>query len=401
MKSNLRKKMRIAYWHKDGLDVYSYSNGAPIRIAQGTVESLRPVKSGLGIKLLIVGRERLMHMRKRYPPAPKEKLIKAVSLEIEGLFPFTKTEFYCRIFRSISNYSELDIWAWEADSYDNLRKVFPFDHVIPEDLFFVFAPGEPELRIFQHRGIVHMVANGKEGILDSTSVPLAGFDDSQIGRFLVNLNQMGEDVKKITIYGLSQFRISDSSGLEVVHEEERIYPPCLERIAQVNLGEFKTRREFRFTHILQPARLMRICIYPVLGYGLMLFLTARDYDQASSKIRPQIAAMDKKTVAANSSQPERDYSDVAREIDARLKKVGMTFKMLTMLAQRLPEGSFVNRIMMTEDTLELFLSSKDPLEVVRSLERSEMVKKVMIKGAPNKDRNTGLYTFAMALELTI
>jgi hypothetical protein len=341
----------------------------------------------------------LMHIRKRYPPATKEKLRKAVFLEIGGLFPFTKTEFYCRIFRTISNYSELDIWAWEGDSYDKIREIFPFDHVIPEDL--LFTANEPELRIFQQRGIVHMVAQGKGGFLGGSSMPLAGFDDGQVRRFLAHLNQVGEEVKKIRIYGLPEIQTNELSGLALVRSDERSYPLCLEGIAQTDLGEFKIRGEHRFIQALQPVLVMRICLYLVLGYGLMLFLTVRNYDQASSKIRQEIAAMDKKSVVADTLRPEMDYSDVALEMNAKLKTNVMPIKIINMLAQKLPEGSFVNRIMLADSNLELFVSSKDPLEVVRSLSDSDLVKKAAIKGAPNKDQSTGLYTFAMALELAI
>lgn len=392
------KKMMAAYWHKDGLDIYSYAGEKPVRFASGTLESLQPINRGFGRRVLIVGRERLMHLRKRYPPAPKDKLAKAVGLEIEEIFPLSRPNFYCRIFRSISNYVELDIWAWETDFYERLEELFPFSYVIPEDV--LFAADETEIMIFQYGDFVHMLAHAKDRFLDSVTIPLAGFDDGQFSRFLFNLSQVGEEIKRIIIYGLPQFHLKGGPGPELVRVEEMLYPACMEGMAQMDLREFKVKSEYLFIPPPQPALVMRICLYLVLGYGLMLFLTMKNYDQVSTETRQRIAAMDKKAIALAASQPTFDYSDVVQEVNARLQKSHVPLKIINMLAQKLPEGSFINRIMLTDNNLELLTVSKDPLTVVNALSGGENVKKVMIKGMPSRDRGTGLYTFVAILELT-
>jgi 3-oxoacyl-(acyl-carrier-protein) synthase len=63
-----------AYWHPDGLDIYRYVNDKPVKLASGSLEGLKPVKAAFDKKVLIVGRELLLHMKKKYPPAQKEKL---------------------------------------------------------------------------------------------------------------------------------------------------------------------------------------------------------------------------------------------------------------------------------------------------------------------------------------
>jgi len=389
------KKIMAAYWHKDGLDIYSYAGQVPFQYASGTLESIEPIKRGWGIKALIVGKDRLMHVRKRYPPAPLEKLTKAVALEIGEIFPISQPAFYCRIFKSISNYVELDIWAWETDAYEKLKAVFPFSHVIPEDV--LFTASEPEVRIFQQRDLIHMVAHTRGGFLDSASVPLADFDYEQINRFLLNLSQTGEEIKKISIYGLRQIQIKNIPGLQMVRNEEKTYPPCVATMAQIDLREFKIRGEQSFLSHLPLA--MRLCLYLAAGYAFMLFLTVTNYDRAATEIRQKIAAMDKTTTGLEAAKPAMDYSDVVQEINAKLQKSPAPVKIMNMLAQKLPEGSYINRIIFGENNLELNVASKNPLALVKALSSGDGVQKVTIKGTLSRDKRTGFYTCTVIMEL--
>ena len=384
-----------AYWHKDGLDIYSYVGQVPFKFASGSLADIQPVKRRRGIYALIVGKERLMHVRKRYPPAPIEKLTKAVALEIGEIFPIPQPAFYCRIFKAISNYVELDIWAWETTDYEKLKDVFPFNHVIPEDV--LFTARDPEVRIFQQRDLIHMVAHARGGFLDSASVPLAGFDYEQINRFLLNLSQTGEEIKKISIYGLRQIRIKNIPGLQVVRTEEKTYPPCVETMAQIDFREFKIRGEHSFLSHLPLA--MRLCLYLAAGYAFMLFFTVTNYDRAATEIRQKIAAMDKIAAGLEASKPAVDYSDVVQEINARLQKSPAPVKIMNMLAQKLPEGSYINRIIFAENNLQLNVASKNPLALIKALSSGEGVQKVTIKGTLSKDKRTGFYTCTVIMEL--
>ncbi len=131
----------------------------------------------------------------------------------------------------------------------------------------------------------------------------------------------------------------------------------------------------------------------------MLLLTLYNYEVKTTELRQKIAAIDKKTMAMDASNSEPDYSDVAQEINARLHKGQLPLRIMNMLAQKLPEGSYINRIVLAEDNLEITASSKDPLSVVKAFSSGEGVKKVTLKGSPAKDRTTGLYNLSLILEL--
>lgn len=397
MKNKNIKKITAAYWQKDGLDIYSYAGDVPYKQASGNFSELKPVKKRWGIYALIVGRDRLMHLRKRYPPAPLEKLTKAVSLEIGELFPLAQPAFYCRVFKAISNYVELDIWAWETAGYEKIREVFPFNHVIPEDVLFR-AP-EPEVAIFQQRKLIHLIACGPSGFLDGASFPADGFSEGYIHNFLLGLSQSGNEIKKVKIYGLPSTQLNDAAGIALIRAEAKIFAPCLENLHQADFREFKIRGEGRF-FALAPL-VLRIGLYLVLGYILALFLTMKNYESATAKLRQQIGEIDRTATAWSASRPAQDYSEVLSEVERLLRKNQKPLKAMNMLAQKFPEGTFVNRLLFTENVIEIMVSSKEPLNVIKALEGVELVRKVTIKGPLSQDRTTGLYNFSLTLELPV
>ena len=89
--------MVVAYWHKDGLDIYRFVDKKPVRQASGGLEEIKPIRKIFDKKVLIIGRELLFHTRKRYPPAPIKKLTKAVEIEVKDIFPISKPAFHSRI----------------------------------------------------------------------------------------------------------------------------------------------------------------------------------------------------------------------------------------------------------------------------------------------------------------
>jgi hypothetical protein len=395
MKNNSLQQIICAYWHKEGLDIYSYAEGKPVPIESDRDQHLKRVKSLFSKKVLIVGRERLMHIRKRYPPAEKEKLIKAVNLEIAEIFPLSHPDFYCRVSKSISNYVEMDIWAWESGDYEDIQSVFPFGYVIPEDM--LFSAEKPEISIFQHHNHIHLLAYDRERFLEVNSVPSESFDQRYIHDLVFDLNQTGEDITSIKVYGLPQILIENDLELPVSHVKEPGYPPCVAHLIEIDLREYKKKGMYRF--IPQPTFIMRICIYLVLGYSLTLILTWKNYDQAIFEIKRQVSTLDKKLDASEMKVQDNALSEIHKEINEKYQKKQKPLEVLNLIAKNLPEGSLVKKLVWAENTLELLVSSKDPFSVVKSFSGNQNVQNVTIKGSPSRDRNTGLYNFSMILEL--
>ena len=389
--------MRVAYWHRDGLDVYQYVDEKLLKKVSGSLNELKPIKGILGKKVLIVGRELLLHTRKRYPPAPKEKLTKAVGLEIGDIFPILKPAFHCRVYESSNTYTTLDIWAWDSEPYARLREVFPFNYIVPEDL--AYSSEVPEVKVFQYRGMTNILAHSGDRFLGGASYPDAGIDEKDVERFLSGLGRYRSDIKQIKVYGSTPFQFKDAEIPEISRVAQGDHPLCMDYLSTLNLNEFKVKGDIHLSSKID--FLCRILIYLILGYGLMLYLTVRNYDQVAWGIREKINSIDKK-ISLNKDAGHRieDYSDIVKEVNERIRARPIPLKVMDMIANRLTAGSFINRMTMNENNMEISVSSKDPLSVIKALGGAEGVKTARLRGAPIKDSGTGSYNFIIMLELS-
>lgn len=398
--------MMVGYWHKDGLEVYRFVDKKPVRQVSGTLDGLKPIRGVLSKKVLIIGRELLFHTRKSYPPASIKNLTKAVGLEIGELFPISKPAFHCRVFESSTAHTTLDIWAWESDQYERLREVFPFDHLMPEDL--AYSSEVPEIKIFQNRGMTHILAHSGHQFLSGASYPDGTIDEKEMERFLSGLGRHRSDIKRIKVYGAAPFQFRDARIPEISRVAHEDYPLCMDYLTDLNINEFKVKRDIRLSSKIY--LLCRIVTYLIFGYGLMLYLTTKNFDQTLGEIRRKISAMDAKSSPGGIGQRSEDYSNIIKEVNEKISRRYPPLKVMEILAKSLPAGTFITRMVLIENRLEVSVSSKDPLSVVKALGSAEGIKTVRLKGAPGKgtpgkgapgkDAATESYNFNVTIELT-
>jgi len=388
--------MLLAYWHKDGLDLYRYADKKLVKKASGSLDKLKPIRGIFDKKALIISRELLLYKRKRYPPATKEKLIKAVGLEIGEIFPIAKPAFHCRVFESFTAYTTLDIWAWESEQYARLREIFPFNYVIPEDL--AHFSEAPELKVFQYRGITNILAHSNDRFLGGASYPDSCINGRDVERFLLGLGKYGSDIKRIKVYGQVQFPFEEVKIPEISRAAIGDHPPCMDYLNSLSLNEFKVRGDYHFSSKID--LIARVLIYLILGYGVMLYFTVRNYEQAAGEIRKKINSIDAKMPNQGAGQATTDYSEVIREVNEKLSTRLSPLKVMDMIAGKLPPGSSVIRMVLNENKLEMTASSKDPISVVKALGNTEGIKAVRLKGAPVMDMATRLYNFVIMMELS-
>jgi hypothetical protein len=373
----------------------------PVKQASGTLDGLKPIRGVLSKKVLIVGRELLFHTRKRYPPASIKNLTKAVGLEIGELFPISKPAFHCRVFESSTAHTTLDIWAWESEQYERLREVFPFDHLVPEDL--AYSSEVPEIKIFQNRGMTHILAHSGHQFLSGASYPDGTIDEKEMERFLSGLGRYRSDIKRIKVYGAAPFQFRDARIPEISSVAHEDYPLCMDYLTDLNINEFKVKRDIRLSSKIY--LLCRIAIYLILGYGLMLYLTTKNFDQTLGEIRQKISAMDAKSSHGGIGGRSEDYSNIIKEVNEKLSRKYSPLKVMEILAKSLPVGTFITRMVLSDNRLEVSVSSKDPLSVVKALGSAEGIKTVRLKGAPGKGAPgkgaaTESYNFNVTIELT-
>lgn len=386
----------VAYWHRDGLDVYRYVDKKLVKKASGSLEKLKPIRGVFDKKVLIVGRELLLYSRKRYPPAPKEKLIKAVGLEIGDIFPISKPAFHSRVYESSTTYTTLDIWAWESEQYTRLREIFPFNYIIPEDL--AYFSDVPEVRLFRYRGITNILAHTGDRFLGGASYPDSGMDETDVERFLSGLGKYGSDIKRIKVYGQVRVQFKEVKIPEISRVAIGDYPPCMDYLSSLNLNEFRVRGDYHLSSKID--LISRVLIYFILGYGMMLYFSVRNYEQAAGEIRKKINSIDAKMSNKGAGQTVTDYSEVVREVNQRLSTRYSPLKVMDIIASRLPEGSFIIRMVLNENKLEITASSKNPLSVIKALGSAEGIKVARLKGAPVMNMATRLYNFVITTELS-
>jgi hypothetical protein len=396
--------MIAAYWSKDGLGIYRIEKDKePDRIAAGDIKSIKPIGHLFQTKVLIIGRDQLCHIRRRYPPASPNEIRKAVAFEIAEIFPLKEPTFFCRICETYKTHIFVDIWGWEKEEYAQVRKVFPFLYVIPEDL--AFSSNASGVKIFRHNEMIHLVAHEGNRFVGAATFPAVRFEASDLERFMVGLEPLVSKIKEITVFG--SFPLPDLSQLplKIVHRPVGAYPPvlaCLDKISPFSPAsrQFLVLPEFNLwekRHLL-----FRISLYLVLGYAGMLSLTLMYHEQAIRTVRLNVAQINRtlQSAAADTTGAKSgDEETIRQEFNDYAGKIMPPLKAMELLAHHLPEGTQVNGITLREYDLEVSFSSGNPLEVIKKLSGVREVKKVQLKGAPVKDAKSGSYKFTVALQL--
>lgn len=383
--------MLVSYLHKNDMEVYSLNGQEMKRIASGSLDSIKPF-TGWGKKVMIVGRDVLLHTRKRYPPTTSENIAKAIRMDIKEIFPLKDPAFYFKIFEKTTTYSLVDIWAWDCSNYKEIRRAFPFTHVLPEDA--AFMSDEPEITIFENRGLQHLIAHCKDGFLGGLS--LKGLTDKGFETFLRSLGRSANGIKRIRLY-INKSRLNPPEALPIVHEDQKEHPPCLKDIERLNLKVFSSTTEMPFT--LNVESVVRVIIYSLIVYSISLFFTGRNYENSIKETLVRLGTLTDELSDEGPSWGLDNNSDVINKLREKWKLRASPLAVMDILAKSIPDGSYITRVTLNENRLNLSLSSKVPLDVIKDLSMAECVKSVKLKGTPSKVRKSDSYNFLLSLEL--
>ncbi len=387
--------MLVAYWHRGGIEIYRLSNGRVNKFAAGSLGDLKPVKT-FGKKILIVGRDLLFYTRKRYPPASGESIKKAVQAEINEMFPIKNPAQFFRISERTDTYTLTDVWAWEQSEYKKLREIFPFTHCLPEDAAFLSE--EPEITIFGSKGITYLIAHSKDGFHGVSSFRgIIGIQQVEV--LLKSLGRFSESIKKINLHNPNLADISglQASGIKLFSVEEKGYPVCVSNIGRLNLKIFRVKAEEYF--LLNMNLAIRVFIYLLIAYSMSLYLTNRNYTRSIKEINAEMDKLSRDLTSISMGQKDAMLTDIAAELDKKVKDRSLPLAVMENVAGYLPDKSYVTKILLSENKLELSILSKEPLNVLRAIGSAEGVKAVKLKGALNKNTLTGEYNLVLMVEM--
>ena len=386
------RALLAAYWHKDGLDIYRLAGGKIERYASGRPDQLKPVKAW-GKKVLIVGRDLLLHSRKKFPPASEADIKKAVQLEIGDLFPLKAPAHFMSISDRTEAYAAADLWAWDGPAYDALKQVFPFTHALPEDM--AFKSDEPEISVLGGREETRLLAHGLNGFL-GVSTFRGDVTASHVMILLKSLSRHAGEIRRLNFYGAGDTQGLGSLPFPVVRKEVKPYPSCLEYLERADLRQFRVQGEHGLAGYADV--FARAVLYIILAYGLSLFIAGMNYDAAANEVKTKISALAAQMSAIGKGQTKEDYSEAIAELKKNINSSRSPLFVMDTLAKSLPETSSVVRMALNENSLELTLSSKEPLAVIKAVGSAEGIRSVKLKGAPTKDAS-GIYLFVLSVEL--
>jgi hypothetical protein len=395
----------IAYAGKDSLQVFRISKKVIQKIGSGKSEELKPFRS-IGKKILIVGRETYLHLRKRYPPAALNDLKKAISLEIDGLFPIKNPAHSFRVFERTSSHTLVDIWAWENAFTERIASsVFPFTHVIPEDAAFISQ--RPEICVETDGGNTYVVASSPDGFTGSILVK-GTVNSEQMETFRKSLGRYGDAFKTLVFSGAGNAKmVEDLKTLPfeiVVRQKE--YPACIDSVMNTKLTDFALGGA-GFVNIIPVA--MRGVIYLLIGIAVFFVVTGRNYNASVVEMNKKISKLSGDMAALASGPRQEDLRDVFTELSKKSGEGVNPLSVLNMVAGTLPEKSHVSRIVLSDKNLEMTIVSDDPLDVIKEMGKAEMIKSLKLRGSPVKeqakgpksttDQSKGAYSFTVTVEL--
>jgi hypothetical protein len=287
----------------------------------------------------------------------------------------------------------VDIWAWESGEYEKIKKVFPFTHVLPEDVALISE--EPEVSVFEQNGLQNLIAHNRNGFIGGLST--RALTEETLEMFLHSLGRYASEVKRIKIYDTKEISDKNSIGtIPLVYEQRKDHPVSLRDLNRLDLKEFKVRGEKPFKLDIRFA--LRVAIYLLIIYSLSLYINKRYYEATIDEVSKRLDAIKVEQSTLRKETQKEGYSEVINELKEKRKSRLDPLPVMDSLAKSIPEGSYLTRMSLNEGSLELSFSSKNPLDVIKNLSTVRCVKSVKLKGAPMKTPE-GTFNFLLSLEL--
>jgi len=383
------RNLFVGYWYKNYLDIYKKAPKKWELLSSSKLNELKPFKCLLGKKILVIGKDKILHCRKRYPHAPYKKLLKAIKLDLYNLFPSKTLEFIALPFEKTSTYVLFDIWAWENHEFLQIKKFFPFSYAIPEDLAFYFDT--PEIKIYKNKDLIIFLAYIKGKYL-ATAIFKNSVSEEDFKKFFESLGIFKKEIKVIKIYGNILPKLN--MNLEIIRYPEPIYPPFLEDIPKLNLSSFKVKSKITFD-LKKFEYFLRFIIYFLLGYSFFLYNLNYNYKLAIEEIKSSIQSLKN----LNNKNSQKRYSKIFEELKNEINAYPSPLYILDLIAEKLPEGSYLTHLIINGKQIEVSINTQDIFSVLINFEKTPYIKNIKLKNQPIKDTSSGYYRFDLSFEL--
>jgi hypothetical protein len=390
--------MLVARYHDKDVEIYRIRNGAVERVASGAAGDLEPVREW-GKKVLVIGRENCLYARKKYPPLSSKSLASAIRVDAVDLFSIKEPAYAYKVFERTDTHMLVDIWAWPRSLEEEIRKVFPYRHVIPEDMAFLSQ--KPELTLFYGgNGVTHAVLHNSEGFVSALSFADHMLGEQQIALFLRSVKKSVSEIARINVYDQQARDVAEKLSRELRAELRMVegakWPASIESVGTLPLKRYGAipQEEYLTKLVLS----LRVALYLVLAYGFMLYVENQRYNRTLAEIESRIKALSSDTKVLSTTAKGRSETDLFKKIAEKSRGSRTPLAAMDFLAKCLPEDASVSHMVVSDTGINLSLSAKEPLKVIKGFPEAEPIKTVKLQGSPTKDP-AGRYNFVLQLEM--
>lgn len=331
--------------------------------------SKKNIFSYLSFNLGVISYKNLVFIKKNYPKTVKKHLKLVIKEEIESLFPEDNYSFFYQIVNETDTQIEICIWTYESKIREELITA-GCSYIIPEPLIFSFE--EPTVLIYQTFDFHVFVYSVKGKILNFLASK--GLSKENLTLFLRGIGEFNS----IRWIAYTQENIKDFFD-ENIHVEQRTlsdYPLFLDFIREQGLRDFRVKR-FNLEKI-EPYFFIRILIYMILALSLSLYISNKTYDEKINEIERKLNQL--RSGIGGSSE----MLIINKINEVRQKKQNISY-IINSLSNLLPHGSFIRRISISEDSMDIFISTNEPLIVLNNFNFEHCFTSVKLASPINKE----------------
>lgn len=382
------------------------------RIFKGKIEKLseKEIKKWVYFfekKVVILSRELVFHIKKSFPLVERKELKKMISFEVEEISPYKDFGYYYRIGEIGKTFMEVDFWFWEIKVLESLKeKGFLFSHVIPEDL--VFSGQKGSLFVSFKKDKTYLIAY-KENFLNSTlcSFPL---EEECLALFLKTLKE--KEINQVIIYGKKEdfpeevFKKVFERGFPILTYKKSLIEDLPYFLEKISLKSFKIKKITSYEELILKG--LRIAFLATLAIIFNLYISGRSYDKAKEEVIAKIKKLSEEekrgSLIYKKEFSKEEFSQKLSEFKDELKskeneRIKDVVFLMDELAKILPDESYIRTFELKEKKLNLYITAKDVIEIIKGLRKLEMVKEVKLGSAPIFDPSKKVYSFRVEITL--
>lgn len=359
-------------------------------------------------RLVILSKDMIFHVKKRFPLLSPQELKQAIASEVEYISPYPHYEYYYQLHSSFANFVEVHIWIWDKSPLDQLLATgFSYTHIIPEDL--IFTSDKATLFILPRGHHYYTVATRQGAYINSSMLTSLSED---LPLFLRALS----DFKPEEIILFTELSSKEEQFLLKVFSP---HPPFLKRVGdlhsllphfikRLNLRNFRVKKEITLAPLNLLYTSSRLFLYIILILSFYTYFSQRAYQseinrikEESTKVELQLKTLTERTLN-QSTQPDFELKlsefreELRRKEETRLKSL---LKILDELASALPDETQIRTFELKEKKLRLNLITNDAVEIIEKIRALPSIEDLKLSRPPLFDKHRNKFT--MQIEVTL